>query len=91
MKEQLSRLINSHKRIDTIDKLKKKRMSVTLWKYTGRSIVKTIEYFYSDLKTDLDIIFKPVKKFTKNTLKELTPLLYLMVKVIHHRGVLIHS
>ena len=69
MKEQLSRLINSHKRIDTIDKPKKKRMSVTLWKYTGRSIVKTIEYFYSDLKTDLDIIFKPVKKFTKKHLK----------------------
>ena len=69
MKEQLSRLINSHKRIDTIDKPKKKRMSVTLWKYTGRSIVKTIEHFYSDLKTDLDIIFKPVKKFTKKHLK----------------------
>ena len=69
MKEQLSRLINSHNRIDTIDKPKKKRLSVTLWKYTGRSIVKTIEYFYSDLKTDLDIIFKPVKKFTKKHLK----------------------
>ena len=69
MKDQLSRLINAHKRIDTLDKPKKKRMSVTLWKYTGRSIVKTIEYFYSDLKTDLDIIFKPVKKFTKKHLK----------------------
>ena len=69
MKDQLSRLINSHKRIDTIDKPKKKRLSVTLWKYTGRSIVKTIEHFYSDLKTDLDIIFKPVKKFTKKHLK----------------------
>ena len=69
MKEQLSRLINSHKRIDTIDKPKKKRMSVTLWKYTGRSIVKTIEYFSTEFKHDLDIIFKPVKKFTKKHLK----------------------
>ena len=69
MKEQLSRLINSHKRIDTLDKPKKKSMSVTLWKYTGRSIVKTIETYMSDLKNDLDIVFKPVKKFTKKHLK----------------------
>ena len=69
MKDQLSRLINAHKRIDTLDKPKKKRMSVTLWKYTGRSIVKTIEYFSTEFKHDLDIIFKPVKKFTKKHLK----------------------
>ena len=69
MKEQLSRLINSHKRIDTIDKPKKKRLSVTLWKYTGRSIIKTVEYFSSEFKNDLNIIFKPVKKFTKKHLK----------------------
>ena len=41
----------------------------TLWKYTGRSIVKTIETYMSDLKNDLDIVFKPVKKFTKKHLK----------------------
>ena len=68
-KEQLSRLINSHKRIDTIETPKKKRLSVTLWKYTGRSIVKTIETYMSELKNDLDIVFKPVKKFTKKHLK----------------------
>tara|TARA_A100001015_G_scaffold219916_1_gene247460 strand:- start:838 stop:1287 length:450 start_codon:yes stop_codon:yes gene_type:complete len=68
-KEQLSRLINSHKRVDTIETPKKKRLSVTLWKYTGRSIVKTIETYMSELKNDLDIVFKPVKKFTKKHLK----------------------
>ena len=68
-KEQLSRLINSHKRVDTIETPKKKRLSVTLWKYTGRSIVKTIETYMSDLKNDLDIVFKPVKNFSKKHLK----------------------
>ena len=68
-KEQLSKLINSHKRVDTIETPKKKRLSVTLWKYTGRSIVKTIETYMSDLKNDLDIVFKPVKNFTKKHLK----------------------
>ena len=79
-KEQLSRLINSHKRVDSIETPKKKRLSVTLWKYTGRSIVKTIETYMSDLKNDLDIVFKPVKKFTKKHLKGVDPTTLLVTK-----------
>jgi len=71
-KESLSRLINSNKRIIKVEKPKKKLFKVVLWKYTGRSILKTVERYYSGLKHDFEVIFKPVKHFTKKNLSGLS-------------------
>tara|TARA_R100001440_G_scaffold19567_2_gene33020 strand:- start:723 stop:1208 length:486 start_codon:yes stop_codon:yes gene_type:complete len=68
-KEQLDKLINNGKKILDVKKPIKKLFKVVLWKHTGRSIIKTIESYTMDLKQDLEIIFKPVKKFNKNDLK----------------------
>jgi len=71
MKDSLNRLINRHKRIDRVEKPKKRRFKVILWKHTGRSILETIESYVTDIKHDLEIIFKPVKYFSKKALKGL--------------------
>ena len=67
--KDLAQLINPNKRIDSVKKPVKRLFKVVMWKYTGRSILKTIESYTTGLKQDLEVIFKPVKKFNKNDLK----------------------
>ena len=67
--KDLAQLINPNKRIDSVKKPVKRLFKVVLWKYTGRSILNTIESYTTGLKQDLEVIFKPVKKFNKNDLK----------------------
>lgn len=71
-KEDLFKLLNKGKRANHFEpvKPKKKTFKAILYKYTGLSIIKTIERQYEDLKDDLTLIFKPVKRFTK---KDLAP------------------
>ena len=68
-KEQLQQLINQHKRLNNVKKPQKRHFKVILWKYTGRSIIKTIERYMTDLKNDLEIVFKPVKPFRRKDLE----------------------
>ena len=67
--KDLAQLINPNKRIDSVKKPVKRLFKIVTWKYTGRSILKTIESYTTGLKQDLEVIFKPVKKFNKNDLK----------------------
>lgn len=67
--KDLAQLINPNKRIDSVKKPVKRLFKIVIWKYTGRSILKTIESYTTGLKQDLEVIFKPAKKFNKNDLK----------------------
>ena len=67
--EQLHQLINANKKLVSIKKPVKKLLKCILYSHTGKRILKQLEEFRSDLKHDLEIIFKPVKPFTKKQLK----------------------
>ena len=70
-KEDLFKVLNQGKRLNHYEpvKPKKKTLRTILMSYTG-NVIKTIsEYMHVDIKEDLDIIFKPVKRFTKKELK----------------------
>tara|TARA_Y100000748_G_scaffold244472_1_gene208804 strand:+ start:310 stop:747 length:438 start_codon:yes stop_codon:yes gene_type:complete len=69
-KEQLHQLINANKKLISIKKPVKKLLKCILYSHTGKRILKQFEEFRDDLKHDLEIIFKPVKPFTKKQLKE---------------------
>tara|TARA_Y100001954_G_C15633034_1_gene513712 strand:+ start:76 stop:537 length:462 start_codon:yes stop_codon:yes gene_type:complete len=67
--EQLHQLINANKKLVSIKKPVKKLLKCILYSHTGKRILRQFEEFRSDLKHDLEIIFKPCKPFTKKDLK----------------------
>ena len=67
--EQLHQLINANKKLISIKKPVKKLLKCILYSHTGKRILRQFEEFRSDLKHDLEIIFKPSKPFTKKDLK----------------------
>ena len=67
--EQLHQLINANKKLISIKKPVKKLLKCILYSHTGKRILNQFEEFRSDLKHDLEIIFKPCKPFTKKDLK----------------------
>jgi hypothetical protein len=70
-KEQIFRILNANKRMETFShKPKENLLKVLLYSYTGRRIIKTIERIMEGLKQPLELVFKPVKSFTK---KDLAP------------------
>ena len=70
-RKQLQKLINSNKRILTITRPIKFIFKCDLISFNGKGISKQYKELRSDLKNDIHIIFKPVKVFTKNSLKGL--------------------
>ena len=69
-KEQIFRLLNANKRPETYTKKpKESTLEVILYKYTGLKIISKVKQVFTDMKEDLTIIFKPVKRFNKNDLK----------------------
>ena len=67
--EQLHQLINANKKLVSIKKPIKKLFKAILYSHTGKRIIKRFSEVRSDLKEDLTLIFKPVKRFTKKELK----------------------
>jgi hypothetical protein len=67
--EQLHQLINANKKLISIKKPVKKLLKCILYSHTGKRILKRFEEFRDDLKHDLELVFKPVKPFTKKQLK----------------------
>ena len=67
--EQLHQLINANKKLVSIKKPVKKLLKCILYSHTGKRILKRFEEFRDDLKHDLELVFKPVKPFTKKQLK----------------------
>ena len=67
--EQLHQLINANKKLVSIKKPIKKLFKAILYSHTGKRILSTINEVRSDLKEDLTVIFKPVKRFTAKQLK----------------------
>ena len=67
--EQLHQLINANKKLVSIKKPIKKLFKAILYSHTGKRILSTINEVRSDLKNDLTVIFKPVKRFTAKQLK----------------------
>ncbi len=69
-KESIFRLLNANKRPETFTrKPKENTLEVILYKYTGLKILKSVKKVFTDMKEDLTVIFKPVKRFNKNDLK----------------------
>ena len=69
-KEQIFRLLNANKRPETFTrKPKENTLEVILYKYTGLKIISKVKQVFTDMKEDLTVIFKPVKRFNKNDLK----------------------
>ena len=69
-KESIFRLLNANKRPETFShKPKESTLEVILYKYTGLKIIKKVKQVIADMKEDLTVIFKPVKRFNKNDLK----------------------
>ena len=70
-KESIFRLLNANKRRETFThKPKENTLEVILYKYTGIKIISKIKQVFTDMKEDLTVVFKPVKRFTK---KDLAP------------------
>ena len=70
-KEQIFRLLNANKRPETFThKPKENTLEVILYKYTGLKIISKVKQVFTDMKEDLTVIFKPVRRFTK---KDLAP------------------
>ena len=67
--DQLHQLINANKKLVSIKKPVKKLLKCILYSHTGKRILKQFEEFRDDLKHDLEIVFKPIKRFTKKDLK----------------------
>ena len=73
-KEQIFRLLNANKRPETFThKPKESTLEVILYKYTGLKIISKVKEVIADMKEDITIIFKPVKRFNKNDLKGANP------------------
>ena len=69
-KEQIFRLLNANKRPETFThKPKESTLEVILYKYTGLKIVSKVKSIVKEMKEDITLIFKPVKRFNKNDLK----------------------
>ena len=69
-KDSIFRLLNANKRPETFTrKPKENTLEVILYKYTGLKILKSVKKVFTDMKEDLTVIFKPVKRFNKNDLK----------------------
>ncbi len=70
-KEQIFRLLNANKRMQTYThKPKENTLEVILYKYTGLKIISKVKQVFTNMKEDLTVIFKPVRRFTK---KDLAP------------------
>ena len=67
--EQLHQLINANKKLVSIKKPIKRLFKAIVYSHTGKRIIKQFSEVRSDLKHDLEIIFKPIKRFTKKHLK----------------------
>ena len=73
-KESIFRLLNANKRPETFSrKPKESTLEVILYKYTGLKIIKKVKDVIANMKEDITIIFKPVKRFNKNDLKGADP------------------
>ena len=69
-KESIFRILNANKRPETFQKKKKEStLEIILYKYTGLKIVSKVKKVIADMKEDITLIFKPVKRFNKNDLK----------------------
>lgn len=69
-KEQIFRLLNANKRQETYThKPIESLLKVILYKYTGRKIIQIVETMIEGLKEPLEIVFKPIKRFTKKDLE----------------------
>ena len=67
--EQLDKLINNGRKILDVKTPVKRLFKVFLYSHTGKRILKRFSEVRSDLKEDLELIFKPVKRFTAKHLK----------------------
>ena len=67
--EQLDKLINNGRKILDVKTPVKRLFKTILYSHTGKRILKRFSEVRSDLKEDLELIFKPVKRFTAKQLK----------------------
>ena len=73
-KESIFRLLNANKRPEVYSrKPKESTLEVILYKYTGIKIISKVKQVIQDMKEDLLIVFKPVKRFTKKDLEASDP------------------
>lgn len=73
-KEQLLRLLNRNKRLETFYQEKQESiLKCILYSHTGQRIVKIYESIIKGMKEPMEIIFKPVKRFTKRDLRSRNP------------------
>lgn len=73
-KDSIFRLLNANKRRETFThKPKENTLEVILYKYTGLKIISKVKQVFTNMKEDLTVIFKPVKKFTKKDLEGSDP------------------
>ena len=70
-KEDLFKVLNSGKRLNHYEptKPKKRTLKTVLMSYTGNAIKKVTEWVSTELKEDLELIFKPVTRFKKKQMK----------------------